>query len=122
MSRDDDTNTTFLLDDVKTTPFAGWKVSVSVVDAERSQVLTTFLSLKPPRTLTIDSKDNIFFRSGDLFKIPGIPDQLDSISHLARTDSSPDAKFYANPRLVTHIDDDAIEALTNFYREHLKNG
>ena len=38
------------------------------------------------------------------------------------TDSSSDANFYANPRLVTHIDDYAIQALTQFYREHLTEG
>ena len=34
----------------------------------------------------------------------------------ARQDERPDAAFYAEPRLVTHIDDQAIAALTDAYR------
>ena len=32
---------------------------------------------------------------------------------------SPDALFYAQPRLVTHIDDGAVAAVTALYRQHL---
>ncbi len=35
--------------------------------------------------------------------------------HFRRYDDSDDALFYAEPRLVTHIDDAAIAALTSFY-------
>ena len=35
-----------------------------------------------------------------------------------RVDESSDAEFYAMPRLVTHIDDAAIAAVTQLYREH----
>ena len=38
---------------------------------------------------------------------------------LAREDESDDALFYAGPRLVTHIDDATIAALTQVYRERL---
>ncbi len=38
-----------------------------------------------------------------------------------RADESPDARFYAVPRLVTHIDDATIAALTQFYRETLSS-
>ncbi|MGH9129905.1 MAG: methyltransferase domain-containing protein [Acidimicrobiales bacterium] len=34
-----------------------------------------------------------------------------------RADPSPDAQFYASPRLVTHIDDSAIAAVGALYRE-----
>lgn len=34
-----------------------------------------------------------------------------------RMDESPDAEFYREPRLVTHIDDATIAALTQVYRE-----
>jgi SAM-dependent methyltransferase len=37
----------------------------------------------------------------------------------ARFDESPDAEFYAVPRFVTHIDDGAIAAVTQLYRERL---
>ena len=39
-----------------------------------------------------------------------------------RSDESPDAEFYRTPRLVTHIDDAAIAAVTQLYREHLPPG
>ncbi|MGH7336048.1 MAG: methyltransferase type 11, partial [Myxococcota bacterium] len=40
----------------------------------------------------------------------------------ARIDPSPDALFYAAPRLVSHIDDATIAALTGYYREVLPAG
>src|SRR5271166_6268604 len=40
----------------------------------------------------------------------------------ARLDGGDDADFYAQARLVTHIDDDAIAALTRFYRQILPPG
>ncbi len=39
-----------------------------------------------------------------------------------RSDESDDARFYAMPRLVVHIDDATIAALTGVYRELLKPG
>lgn len=39
-----------------------------------------------------------------------------------RTDESPDELFYQTPRLVTHIDDDAIAAVTQLYREYFPVG
>ncbi|CAB9525229.1 Methyltransferase domain [Seminavis robusta] len=38
---------------------------------------------------------------------------------LSRLDNSKDDFFYDTPRFVTHIDDRAIESLTNFYREEM---
>lgn len=38
-----------------------------------------------------------------------------------RIDTSPDELFYAEPRLVTHIDENAIEALKAFYAETLRD-
>jgi SAM-dependent methyltransferase len=42
--------------------------------------------------------------------------------HFRRFDESPDADFYAFPRLVTHIDDEAIAALTAFHGQLLPPG
>jgi SAM-dependent methyltransferase len=42
--------------------------------------------------------------------------------HFRRVDESDDALFYAQPRLVTHIDDAAIGAVTALYREALPPG
>ena len=39
-----------------------------------------------------------------------------------RFDETDDARFYAMPRLVVHIDDATIAALTGVYRELLKPG
>ena len=39
-----------------------------------------------------------------------------------RTDESPDAEFYRVPRLVTHIDDAAIAAVTSLYDDVLPPG
>lgn len=39
-----------------------------------------------------------------------------------RADETPDEDFYAAPRLVTHIDDGAIAAVTQLYRERFPAG
>lgn len=40
-------------------------------------------------------------------------------NYFARVDESDDADFYESPRLVVHIDDAAIHATTELYREYL---
>jgi SAM-dependent methyltransferase len=50
-------------------------------------------------------------------KLPGLPP-----SAFSRDDESPDAIFYSQPRFVTHIDDGAIAAVTQLYREFLPVG
>mmetsp|Transcript_477 Transcript_477/g.667 ORF Transcript_477/g.667 Transcript_477/m.667 type:complete len:308 (+) Transcript_477:216-1139(+) len=45
---------------------------------------------------------------------PPLPEEL-----FERTDVSPDGTFYKEPRMVTHIADSTIEALTMFYRDFL---
>lgn len=42
--------------------------------------------------------------------------------HFRRADETPDADFYAVPRLVTHIDDAAIAAVEAFYGQVLPHG
>lgn len=42
--------------------------------------------------------------------------------HFAREDESDDSNFYDEPRLVTHIDDMAIGALTKFYGQMIAAG
>ena len=44
-----------------------------------------------------------------------MPEQPES--GFRRADESPDEEFYGTPRLVTHIDDRAIAAVTQLYRE-----
>ncbi len=43
-------------------------------------------------------------------------------SHFKRDDESGDALFYSEARLVTHVDDEAIEALGLHYRKSLPEG
>jgi len=52
-----------------------------------------------------------------LEQLPGLP-----ASAFDKEDPSPDADFYDFPRLVTHIDDAAIAAVTQVYRETLPQG
>lgn len=48
---------------------------------------------------------------------PDLPDEA-----FAKRDAAPDYLFYASPRFVTHIDDQAIHAVTGLYRERLPAG
>ena len=41
---------------------------------------------------------------------------------LSRMDESPDFNFYSTPRFVTHNDDGASHAITQYYPETLKHG
>lgn len=49
--------------------------------------------------------------------MPDLPEEA-----FSRYDESPDEEFYRFPRLVTHIDEGAIAAVTQLYREHLPAG
>ena len=50
------------------------------------------------------------------------PDWPFSPSDFERNDEMDDGIFYEQPRLVYHIDDAAVGALTKYYSEHLKDG
>ena len=50
-------------------------------------------------------------------ELPGLP-----TAAFAKLDAEPDELFYEPARLVTHIDDGAIAALTEFYRSMLPAG
>jgi SAM-dependent methyltransferase len=52
------------------------------------------------------------------------PDTFTSLppDALQRLDETPDAGFYRSPRFVTHIDDGAIAAVTQLYREYFPAG
>ena len=49
--------------------------------------------------------------------MPQIPEEA-----FRRADETPDEEFYRTPRIVTHIDDGAIAAVTQLYREHFPAG
>ena len=44
---------------------------------------------------------------------PQLPDEF-----FVRQDETPDSEFYHHPRFVTHIDDHAVAAVTQLYREY----
>ena len=50
-------------------------------------------------------------------QLAGLPEQA-----FVKADGSPDTAFYRAPRFVTHIDDQAIAAVTALYREFLPAG
>ena len=50
-------------------------------------------------------------------QLPGLPPAA-----FDKADPSPDAEFYDFPRFVTHIDDAAIEAVTQVYRSRFPSG
>lgn len=51
-----------------------------------------------------------------------MPDSSIPPTAFQRQDESPDERFYATPRLVTHIDEQAIAAVTQLYREYFPSG
>ena len=53
----------------------------------------------------------------DIEEVPGLPQEA-----FTKLDAEEDEIFYEPPRLVCHIDDGAIAALTQFYREVLPPG
>ncbi|UYZ60743.1 class I SAM-dependent methyltransferase [Hymenobacter latericus] len=50
------------------------------------------------------------------------PSQPFSANAFRRIDEAPDAEFYRQPRFVKHIDDGAIAAVTQLYREYFAPG
>jgi len=59
----------------------------------------------------------------DILKNPKWPEKFPfTDADFRRQDESDDVEFYEQPRLVTHIDDKAIESLTNFYAENIRPG
>jgi SAM-dependent methyltransferase len=58
-----------------------------------------------------------------VLKEPKFPDSWPyTDADFARMDESSDALFYDQARLVYHIDDPCVAALTKYYREHIKDG
>jgi SAM-dependent methyltransferase len=47
-----------------------------------------------------------------------VSDSLFPADAFRRSDETPDARFYQQPRFVTHIDEGAIAAVTQLYREY----
>jgi len=52
----------------------------------------------------------------------GAPTDFFSDNPFARKDEAPDGQFYVQPRFVNHIDDTAIQNISNLYGELLKPG
>ena len=59
----------------------------------------------------------------DVLKTPQWPERWPFFPEdFKRQDESEDERFYETPRLVYHIDDDAVSALTGYYRDAIKTG
>ncbi len=59
----------------------------------------------------------------DVLKAPDWPPKWPyAPSDFVRQDESVDSNFYANERLVYHIDDYAVDALTKYYKKNIKDG
>ena len=60
------------------------------------------------------------------FSNPGLAEEAATLGlppeAFAKQDDGSDLEFYAPPRLVTHIDDEAVAALTSHYASVLKDG
>lgn len=68
---------------------------------------------------TMSSKISV----ADVLKDPKWPDKWPfKPADFSRQDESTDTYFYSEPRLVTHIDDQAIKALTAYYKREIKDG
>jgi len=98
-----------------------WKIPVWVKTPELSTVLQTFINLVPPSKEDDDTYEDIVkLCNKKKFKFPGFPKHLGP-NHLERSDERSDSIFYDQPRLVTHIDDYAIESLAKYYSENLES-
>merc|ERR1712109_167162 len=99
-----------------------WNVPVYVKNAENNEVLENFVKFGSfPKAKEESSLDEVIEKTHKRrFKFPGFPETLGS-NHLERQDERSDSIFYETPRLVTHIDDFAIESLMNYYDENLKS-
>jgi|NOAtaT_6_FD_contig_101_1398476_length_1193_multi_9_in_0_out_0_1 SAM-dependent methyltransferase len=74
----------------------------------------------PTISRTRSNANNIFER---VLENPQWPDRWPyTPSDFMRQDESNDAYFYQQPRLVYHIDDEAVSALTAFYSEVFQDG
>lgn len=61
---------------------------------------------------SVDRRMSGSHRESPLTRLPGFPPEA-----FAKRDPGPDPLFYRQPRFVTHIDDAAIAAVTNLYRD-----
>ena len=75
---------------------------------------------RAPNVVSVVTATNDTFRNSDLAQEAaalGLPPQA-----FAKQDDGADLDFYAPPRLVTHIDSEAVAALTSHYGSVLKDG
>jgi len=93
-----------------------WTFEMNVVNPEQSAVLREFINIDPPPA------PQSCLGGEDDQRIPGLPSWVNKTNHFGRQDSSLDCNFYDFPRLVTHIDDTAINSLTQFYSQTIPSG
>lgn len=100
---------------------------VALLAAASAQRTLSFLGNSAPfsksrRFYQSASSDEISIAEKVLMNPKWPPEWPYSDIDFARMDESNDAVFYDQPRLVYHIDDPAVSALTKFYAENFKDG
>jgi len=76
--------------------------------ASNRRMKGTFTSLDASKLICSFDKDDFALETGEWPY---------TAADIGRLDPTDDASFYDEPRFVTHIDDQAIESLTDYYRE-----
>jgi SAM-dependent methyltransferase len=77
---------------------------------------------RPPGAAQLYARSVCTFDATDFSGAPGDASSLDTSSaNFNRIDTSDDSRFYQVPRFVNHIDENAIDALKNFYLEEFQD-
>ena len=98
---------------------------LAITDVEKGRFICSNYGIDPVRVLRVTGSGNRGFWSGATRVMQRLLNQLlDDLPPGAyqRQDESADAMFYSFPRLVTHIDEHAIAAVTRLYRDWLPPG
>ena len=82
-------------------------------------IITNGSPARRPVMMMMSSKITV----ADVLRDPKWPDRWPfKPADFSRQDETIDNSFYSEPRLVTHIDDQAIKALTAYYKREIKDG
>jgi len=103
---------------------------VALLASSQSHLVSGFISPALKGRVTISSSSSTSLKSSSMKDLaekvlanPKFPPEWPfSPADFERTDESDDSIFYDQPRLVYHIDDYAVRALTQYYSHHLKDG
>jgi len=100
-----------------TAPTSSGQRYSSTPNAQTDRFSSTALNAEGETLLVPPGKAEKLICSFDETDFSGRTSWPYTAADLNRLDNSDDSKFYDSPRLVTHIDDIAIQSLTDFYKE-----